>query len=115
VLELSSKNCSLHDDVSSRICGVIIMGVQSIKICERKALELSCDDIAHGTEWRAAWFDCGSDLGNFALATAAGWSERRNAEQAWLCPQCARKNALESGYSGARTHADEVAAGKEAA
>ena len=95
--------------------GAIIMGVQSIKICERKALELSCDGIAHGTEWRTAWFDCGSDLGNFALATAAGWSERRDAEQAWLCPQCARKNALESGYSGARTHADEVAAEKEAA
>ena len=92
-------------------CGVIIMGVQSIKICERKALKLSCDDIAHGTKWRTAWFDCGSDLGNFALA----WSERPDAVQAWLCPQCARKNAQESGYSGARTHADEVAAEKEAA
>jgi hypothetical protein len=105
-------------------CGVIIMGVQSIKICERKALKLSCDDIAHGTKWRTAWFDCGSDLGNFALASAAGWSERPDAAgwserpdavQAWLCPQCARKNAQESGYSSARTHADEVAAEKEAA
>jgi hypothetical protein len=89
------------------------MGVHSIKICERKALELSCDGSAHGTKWRTAWFDCGSDLRNIALATAAGWSERGDAT--WLCPQCARKNALESGYSGARTHADEVASEKEAA
>jgi hypothetical protein len=92
-----------------------IMGVRSIKICGRKALELSCDDIAHGTEWRTAWFDCGSDLGNFALASAAGWSERPDAVQAWLCPQCARKSVLKSSYSDGRTHADEVAAEKEAA
>ena len=83
-----------------------IIGVRSIKICERNALELSCDGVAHGTLWRRAWFDSGTDFGNFALATAAGWSEWC-AEQAWLCPQCARKNALGSAYSGARTHIDE--------
>jgi hypothetical protein len=83
------------------------MGVRSIKICERNALELSCDGVAHATQWRNAWFDCGTDLGNFALATAAGWSEWR-AEQAWLCPQCARKNALESAYFDARTYIDEL-------
>ena|SRR6516165_4408134 len=71
------------------------MGVRSIKICERTALELSCDGVSHETHWRSAWFDSGTDLGNFALATAAGWSEGR-AEQAWLCPQCARKNALDT-------------------
>src|SRR6516225_1330385 len=83
------------------------MGVRSIKICERTALELSCDGVSHETHWRSAWFDSGTDLGNFALATAAGWSERR-AEHAWLCPQCARKNALESAYFDARTHIDEL-------
>jgi hypothetical protein len=72
-----------------------IMGARSIKICERKALELSCDGAAHGTRWRNAWFDSGTDFGNFALATAAGWSEWR-AKQAWLCPQCARKKALDT-------------------
>ena len=89
-----------------------IMGVRSIKICERNALELSCDGVAHGTQWRSAWFDSGTDFGNFALATAAGWSEWR-AKQAWLCPQCARKNALESAYSNARTHIDEFVAEEE--
>jgi len=67
-----------------------IMGVRSIKICERHALELSCDGVAHATQWRSAWFDSGTDSGNFALATAVGWSEWR-AEQAWLCPQCAQR------------------------
>jgi hypothetical protein len=92
------------------------MGLKSFKIGRREGLEFACDGIAHCGEPPKAWFDCGSDLGNLALAiTGAGWSERRDAEQAWLCPQCARKNALESGYSGARNHADEIAAEKEAA
>jgi hypothetical protein len=92
-----------------------VLGVRSIKIGKRKALELSCDGVEHRTQWRTAWFDCGSDLGNFALASAAGWSERRNAEQAWLCPRCASKNALESAYSDARTDIDEFVADEEAA
>jgi hypothetical protein len=81
------------------------MGVRSIQICERNALELSCDGVAHGTERRTAWFDCGSNFNNFELATAAGWSERRDAGEAWLCPQCARKNA----------HTDELFAEEGAA
>jgi hypothetical protein len=90
------------------------MGVRSINISKRKALELSCDGVSHGTHWRTAWFDCGTDVGNFVLATAAGWSEWR-AERAWLCPQCARKNAPESDYSEARAHIDEFVAEEEAA
>jgi hypothetical protein len=89
------------DDVSPRGLWGDIMGVRSIEICKRKALELSCDGVAHRTKWRTSWFDCGSDFGNFALATAAGW-ELRDAEQAWLCPQCARNNALQSEYSDGR-------------
>jgi hypothetical protein len=39
-------------------------------------------------------FDCGSGLGNLALAIAAGWIERRSPKPMWLCPQCAQKNTL---------------------
>jgi hypothetical protein len=102
------------DDAGSRILWGDIMGARSIKICKREALELSCDGVAHGALWRTAWFDCGTDFGNFALATAAGWSEW-HAEQAWLCPQCARKNSLESDYFDARTGIDEFVAEEEAA
>ena len=102
------------DDVSLRILWGDIMGVRSIKICKREALELSCDGVAHGALWRTAWFDCGTDVGNFALATAAGWLEWR-AEQAWLCPQCARKNSLESDYFDARTDINEFVAEEAAA
>jgi hypothetical protein len=103
------------DDVSLRILWGDIMGVRSIEICKRKALELWCDGAAHGPEWRTAWFDCGSDFGNFAVATAPGWSELSGAEQVWLCPQCARKNALQSDHSHARIHIDEFVAEEEAA
>ena len=80
------------------------MGLRTIKIGAREAVEIACDNAAHRGEQRTAWFDCGSDLNNFELATAAGWSERRDAREAWLCPQCARKNALENDHIDDRVH-----------
>jgi hypothetical protein len=68
------------------------VGLKSVKIGERAALELTCDGIAHRSERPRAWFDCGSDFGNLSLALAAGWKERRNAKGIWLCPCCAHKN-----------------------
>jgi hypothetical protein len=66
------------------------VGLKSVKIGEREALELVCDGVAYRGEQPAAWFDCGSDLGNLALAMAAGW-ERRKVNGMWLCPRCANK------------------------
>jgi hypothetical protein len=40
---------------------------------ERKALEIECDDRAHGKEVPITRFDCGSLSSNVALAMAAGW------------------------------------------
>jgi hypothetical protein len=64
------------------------MGLKIIKMGEaREALELACDYPSHGDSARAAWFDCGSQEGNLALALTTGWTERRNAK-GWLCPEC---------------------------
>ena len=60
---------------------------------EREALEVECDSGAHGDKVRRAWFECGSHLNNLWLAMVAGWTERRNAKGAWLCPQCTHRNA----------------------
>lgn len=54
---------------------------------EREALEVECDSGAHGDKVRRAWFECGSHSNNLWLAMVAGWTERRNAKGAWLCPQ----------------------------
>jgi hypothetical protein len=56
---------------------------------ERKALEVGCDDPAHGGDVRTAWFDCGSLSNNVALAMAAGWNEYGGGD--WLCPACAHR------------------------
>jgi hypothetical protein len=69
------------------------MGLKSINVGAREALEFSCDCAAHRGEPTIAWFDCGSDLGNIELALAAGWRERR-VKRTWLCPQCAHKAAV---------------------
>ena len=58
---------------------------------EREALELSCDCPSHHEGAGRAWFDCGTNEGNLALALATGWAQRRNDKGAWLCPQCAIK------------------------
>ena len=70
------------------------MGLKSFNIGEREALEITCDSVAHRGELPTAWFDCGSNLGNLALAIAAGWTEWRSAKRKWFCPQCAHKAAL---------------------
>jgi hypothetical protein len=70
------------------------MGLKIFKIGdEREALELKCDSLAHGDEAPTVWLDCGSHAGNLELATTCGWRERRNANGAWLCPQCVQRNA----------------------
>jgi hypothetical protein len=89
------------------------VALKTFKIGERDALELACDGVVHRGEPPTAWFDCGSDLGNLALATAAGWTERRNAKGMWVCPRCAHKNALKQ--NDAREHAEEAPAGADAA
>jgi hypothetical protein len=72
--------------------GERFMGLRSINVGGREALEFTCDCAAHRGEPATAWFDCGSDLGNVELALAAGWRERR-VKRTWLCPQCAHKAA----------------------
>ena len=67
------------------------MGLKTIKIGAREAVELACDSVAHRGEQPIAWFDCGSELDNLTLAMAAGW-ERRNANAMWLCPRCAQQD-----------------------
>ena len=80
------------------------MGLRTIKIGVREAVEIACDNAAHHGEQRTAWFDCGSDLGNLTLATAAGW-ERRKTNGMWLCPRCAQQDL---NGDRARNSADEV-------
>ena len=80
------------------------MALKTIKVGEREAVELTCDNVAHGGEPPIAWFDCGSDLGNLMLAMAAGW-ERRKVNGMWLCPQCAQ---LDLNSDRVRNRADEV-------
>ena len=84
------------------------MGLRTIKIGERKAVELACDNVAHYGQQPIAWFDCGSDLGNLSLAMAAGW-ERGKANGMWLCPRCAQQDLKRD---GARHPADEARRGK---
>jgi hypothetical protein len=57
--------------------GEALMGLKTIKIGAREGVELACDNVAHRGEPPTAWFDCGSDLGNLALAMAAGWERRK--------------------------------------
>ena len=84
------------------------MGLKIFKIGdEREALELKCDSPKHRDEAPAAWFDCGSQTANLALAMTSGWSERHNANGAWLCPQCVQRNLKKRG--GEQEHADNVA------
>jgi hypothetical protein len=52
------------------------MGLKTIKIGAREAVELACDNVAHRGEQPIAWFDCGSELDNLTLAMAAGWERR---------------------------------------
>ena len=74
------------------------MGLKIFKIGgEREALELKCDSSKHRDEAPTVWFDCGSHTGNLALAMTSGWRERRNANGAWLCPQCVQTNAKKRG------------------
>ena len=54
------------------------MGLKTIKIGAREAVELACDNVAHHGEQPLAWFDCGSDLDNLTLAMAAGWERRKS-------------------------------------
>jgi hypothetical protein len=56
---------------------------------ERKALEIECDNRAHGNEVPMTRFDCGSLSSNVALAMAAGWD--RQGDDEWLCPICTRQ------------------------
>jgi hypothetical protein len=84
------------------------MGLKTIKIGAREAVELACDSVAHCGEPPIAWFDCGSDLGNLSLAMVAGW-ERRNVMGMWLCPRCAQQDLK---GDRARNRADEVPHGK---
>jgi hypothetical protein len=70
------------------------VGLKSFQLGGREALEFACDGTAHRSEPWTAWFDCGSGLGNLALAIAAGWTERRSPKPMWLCPQCAQKSTL---------------------
>jgi hypothetical protein len=71
------------------------MGLKVFQIVGgREALEVECDDPAHGDEIRRAWFDCGPHSDNLTLAIAAGWGERRNSgTSVWLCPSCVRGHA----------------------
>jgi hypothetical protein len=87
----------------------IFMGLKTFKIGERGALEFACDRVAHRAEPPTAWFDCGSDFCNLALAIAAGWTERRNAKGMWLCPRCAQQDLKRI---RARNRADEAPRGK---
>jgi hypothetical protein len=66
------------------------MGLKAIKIGAREAVELTCDNVAYHGEQPIAWFECGSDFGNLAVALSAGW-KRRKANGMWLCPRCAQK------------------------
>ena len=84
------------------------MGLKTIKIGAREAVELACDNVAHRGEQPIAWFDCGSELDNLALAMAAGW-ERRKANAMWLCPRCAQQDLKRDGV---RNRADEAPRGK---
>jgi hypothetical protein len=83
------------------------MGLKTIKIGAREAVEFACDNVAHRGEQPIAWFDCGSDLGNLAIATAAGW-ERRKANGMWLCPRCAQQDLKRHGVGN---RADEAPRG----
>ena len=76
------------------------MGLHTIKIGERGAVELVCDNVAHHGKPPIAWFDCGSDLGNLTLAMAAGW-ERRDSKAMWLCPRCAEQDTKRDGVRNA--------------
>jgi hypothetical protein len=80
------------------------MGLRTIKIGAREAVEIACDNAAHRGEQRTAWFDCGSDLGNLSLAMAAGW-ERRKTNGMWLCLRCAQQDL---NGDRVRNSADEV-------
>jgi hypothetical protein len=88
--------------------GNVFMGFKTFKIGKREALEITCDRVAHRGEPGIAWFDCGSDLGNLALAMAAGW-QRRKANGVWLCPRCAQQDLKRDGV---RNRADEARRGK---
>ena len=83
------------------------MGLKTIKIGAREAVELACDSVVHRGEPPTAWFDCGSDLGNLALARAAGW-QRRKANGMWLCPRCQQDLKRD----GTSNRADEAPRGK---
>jgi hypothetical protein len=67
------------------------MGLKTIKIGAREAVELACDYFAHRGEPSTALFDCGCDLGNLSLAMVTGW-ERRKASRMWLRPRCAQQD-----------------------
>ena len=69
------------------------MGLKTIKIREREAIELACDNVAHRGEQRVAWFECGSDLADLWLAMAAGWERKANGM--WLS-----RDASSKVYSG---------------
>jgi hypothetical protein len=69
------------------------MGLKSINVGKREALEIACDRV-HKGDPPTAWFDCGSDLGNLTLALTIGWTEWRSAKRKWFCAQCAHKAAL---------------------
>ena len=84
------------------------MGLKTIKIGAREAVELACDNVAHRGEQPIAWFDCGSELDNLTLAMAAGW-ERRNANAMWLCPRCAQQDLKRDSV---RNRAEEAFRGK---
>jgi hypothetical protein len=54
---------------------------------KREVLELECDDPAHATVFRRAWFECGRISDSLSLAITAGWFElRTDRTSAWLCP-----------------------------
>ena len=82
------------------------MGLKTIKIREREAIELACDNVAHRGEQRVAWFECGSDLANLSLAMAAGWERKANGM--WLCARCVQQGLQRD----ARNRADEARRGK---
>lgn len=88
--------------------GKPLMGLKTIKIGAREAVELACDNVAHRGEQPIAWFDCGSELDNLMLAMAAGW-ERRNANAMWLCPRCAQQDLKRDSV---RNRAEEAPRGK---
>jgi hypothetical protein len=84
------------------------MGLKTIKIGAREAVELACDNFAHRGEPSTALFDCGCDLGNLSLAMVTGW-ERRKASRMWLRPRCAQQDLKRD---CARNRADEAPRGK---